>query len=280
MQALHLSVARGGSGMSARGRVQPASTDRALDGQILTWTTSPRTISADQPTQEAVDQGSAAALYEHPRLQADSPIAALDRIRADLISAEGAAQNLTGSTGTLAGAIQQTTVAIEEAATWARTTEATSADFSAMAETIAGIASTIERIANQTRLLALNAAIEAARSGEAGVGFAVIAKEVKQLAAQTANATQEISSRIYDVRRHTSEIVDCIGMLTTKIEEAVDRSKTVLELTWGQNSAAASISEGINRTISATKLVSDELTKAAATVEPAASPEPNLPTRD
>jgi methyl-accepting chemotaxis protein len=99
-----------------------------------------------------------------------------------------------------------------------------------MAQTIAGIASTIEAIAHQTHLLALNAAIEAARTGEAGHGFAVIAKEVKVLASQTAEATKEIASRIYEVRRQTSEIVDCIEMMIETIDEAADRSSAVLTI--------------------------------------------------
>jgi methyl-accepting chemotaxis protein len=99
-----------------------------------------------------------------------------------------------------------------------------------MAQTIAGIASTIEAIAHQTHLLALNAAIEAARTGEAGQGFAVIAKEVKVLASQTAEATKEIASRIYEVRRQTSEIVDCIEMMIETIDEAADRSSAVLTI--------------------------------------------------
>ena len=263
--------------MSARGLVQSVSTDRAADEPRRTWAASSSKISGGGHVARKDDGPT--ALYESLELNAGSAIEALDRVRSDLISTEAAAHGLTGSTGALADAIQKTTVAIEEAATWAKTTGATSAGFASMAETISSIASTIERIAHQTRLLALNAAIEAARTGEAGAGFAVIAKEVKMLAAQTADATQEIASRIYDVRRQTSEIVDCIGMLTGKIEEAVDRSKTILELTWDQSSAATSISEGINRTISVTKQVSDELAKAAVALEPAEASPLNPPPR-
>lgn len=130
----------------------------------------------------------------------------------------------------LAVAAQQTKDAIDEMATWARTADATTNGFSSITQTIANIASTIEGIARQTHLLALNAAIEAARSGEAGLGFAVIAREVKALASQTAIATQEITSRIYEVRQKTSEIVDCIGMIIETIGEAGDRSDTVLDI--------------------------------------------------
>jgi len=134
-------------------------------------------------------------------------------------------RNSDASSDDLVDAIRQT-----KAANWARTTGTTSHGFSSMAQTIAGIASTIEAIAHQTHLLALNAAIEAARTGEAGQGFAVIAKEVKVLASQTAEATKEIASRIYEVRRQTSEIVDCIEMMIETIDEAADRSSAVFTI--------------------------------------------------
>jgi methyl-accepting chemotaxis protein len=204
-------------------------------------------------------------------------MATLDRVRSELVAAEATARGLAGSTSALANTAQQAKAAIDEAASWAKTTGATSAGFSSMAQTIAGIASTIERIAQQTRLLALNAAIEAARNGEAGAGFAVIAKEVKLLSAQTAQATQEIASRLYEVRRQTSEIVDCIGMLTEKIGEAADRSKAILEMTTDQNGIAASVSEKINRTIGVTALVAEKLAGSAVTAEMERASPPNLP---
>ncbi len=142
----------------------------------------------------------------------------------------------------LVDAIRQTKAAIDKAANWARTTGTTSHGFSSMAQTIAGIASTIEAIAHQTHLLALNAAIQAARTGEAGQGFAVIAKEVKLLASQTADATKEIASRIYEVRRQTSEIVDCIEMMIETIDEAADRSSAVLEIASAQAKTAGGAS--------------------------------------
>lgn len=230
-----------------------------------------------QAAREAVNHESSAAFDDRSELNASSAIEALDRVRSGLVSTEATARNLAGSTDALADAAQQTKAAIDEAATWAKTTGATSTDFSAMAQTIAGIASTIERIAHQTRLLALNAAIEAARTGEAGLGFAVIAKEVKLLAAETATATQEIASRIYEVRRQTSEIVDCVGMLTEKIAEAADRSKAILEMTLDQNNIAVSVSENINRTIGMTALVSDELARAGVAAETAQASQPNPP---
>jgi methyl-accepting chemotaxis protein len=184
---------------------------------------------------------------------------ALDRIRTELAAAGVTARTLEGSTDGLADAVRQTKTAIDEAANWARTTGTTSHNFSSMAQTIAGIASSIEGIARQTHLLALNAAIEASRTGEAGIGFAVIAKEVKLLASQTAKATHEIASRIYEVRRQTSEIVDCVEMLIETIGEAANRSTAVLDMASDQSRIAATVSEKISRTMGAATVMSGQL---------------------
>ena len=176
---------------------------------------------------------------------------ALGQIKSELTLVATTARTLEGSTEGLANAIRQTKNAIDEAATWARTTGTTSHSFASMAETIAGIASAIEGIARKTHLLALNAAIEAARSGDAGLGFAVIAKEVKLLASQTAKATHEIASRIYEVRQQTSEIVDCAEALIETIGEAANLSSAVLDMVSDQNKIAAGVSENASRALGA-----------------------------
>ena len=183
--------------------------------------------------------------HAHAKTGAATEALEPNQIRIGLV--ETTARTLEGSTDGLAVAVRQTKNAIDEAATWARTAGTTSQSFASMAETIAGIASAIEGIARKTHLLALNAAIEAARSGDAGLGFAVIAKEVKLLASQTANATHEIASRIYEVRQQTSEIVDCAEALIETIGEAADLSSTVLDMVSDQNKIAAGVSENVSR---------------------------------
>lgn len=185
--------------------------------------------------------------------------AALKSGKSQLTSVATAAPTSNMSTDRLANAAQQTKDAIHEMATWARTAEATTNGFSSITQTIANIASTIEGIARQTHLLALNAAIEAARSGEAGLGFAVIAKEVKLLASQTAQATQEIASRIYEVRQQTSDIVDCIGMIIETIGEAGNRSNAVLEMALEYNKMAMIACEKAGQTPGMAEPTPDEL---------------------
>ena len=249
-----------------------------------------------QNEREALDRGSNALCRDTPRVPAGfpdlhplssflvqaapetvaspKPSAAsdvLEQIKTELALVETTARTLEGASDGLADAVRQTKSAIDEAATWARTTGTTSHSFASMAETIAGIASAIEGIARKTHLLALNAAIEAARSGDAGLGFAVIAKEVKLLASQTAKATHEIASRIYEVRQQTSEIVDCAEALIETIGEAANLSSTILDMVSDQNRIATGVSESVSRALGAAARASDPV-QGPVVVKPVSDP--------
>ena len=87
------------------------------------------------------------------------------------------------------------------------------------AQKIGEVIKLIRAIAEQTNLLALNATIEAARAGEAGRGFAVVASEVKSLAVQTATATEDIANHILAVQTSTSSAVEAIRLIATRTQE-------------------------------------------------------------
>jgi methyl-accepting chemotaxis protein len=92
---------------------------------------------------------------------------------------------------------------------------------------IATVVKLINGIAEQTNLLALNATIEAARAGEAGKGFAVVASEVKELAQETARATEDISKRVEAIQADTAGAVEAISQITTVIAEINDFQATI-----------------------------------------------------
>jgi methyl-accepting chemotaxis protein len=94
-------------------------------------------------------------------------------------------------------------------------------------EEIATVIKLINGIAEQTNLLALNATIEAARAGEAGKGFAVVASEVKELAQETARATEDISQRVEAIQTDTAGAVDAISRISTVIGEINDFQATI-----------------------------------------------------
>jgi methyl-accepting chemotaxis protein len=111
----------------------------------------------------------------------------------------------------------------------------------ANASRIGEVVNLIADIAGQTNLLALNATIEAARAGEAGKGFAVVASEVKNLANQTARATQDIGAQIGGIQNETTHAVEAIERVATVIRRMREIASTIAAAVEAQNAATAQI---------------------------------------
>ena len=114
----------------------------------------------------------------------------------------------------------------------------------------------IHRVANQTNLLALNATIEAARAGEAGKGFAVVASEVKNLANQTAIATEEISSKIAEMQSATGQSVEAVGLIGRTIEQINEIATTIASAVEQQGAATREIARNVQEASTGTHDVS------------------------
>lgn len=135
------------------------------------------------------------------------------------------------------------------------------------AQRIGEVIRLINDVAAQTNLLALNATIEAARAGEAGKGFAVVAMEVKNLAAQTAKATEEIAAQINAVQAATGDVVRAIEGISETIARIDEISATIASSVEEQGAATGEIARNVQQAAQGTQEVSaniSDVTQAAA----------------
>ena len=162
-------------------------------------------------------------------------------------SIAAASDRLIRSIGAIANQVTEAARIAGDASTEA---EATNQKIAVLAETANRIGQVIELIsdiANQTNLLALNATIEAARAGEAGKGFAVVASEVKNLANQTARATEEIAGQIAAIQSGTTDAVGAIQGITGTIARINDLSGAIADAVEAQNAMTGEIVSNVDQ---------------------------------
>lgn len=167
------------------------------------------------------------ATAEETSRQAQAVTGAAEEASMNVESVASATEEMTVSVSEINNQVTRSSEVAQTATEEASRTESQIRELSAAAAQIGDVVKLISDIAGQTNLLALNATIEAARAGEAGRGFAVVASEVKNLAGQTAKATEEISRKVIEIQTATSATVDSIGSIVSTIATIKDLTSAI-----------------------------------------------------
>ncbi len=177
-----------------------------------------------------------------------------------------AAEELDASIAEITRQVETATDVVEKAAESANLTQDRIGGLAEAASAIGDVVKLISDIAEQTNLLALNATIEAARAGEAGKGFAVVASEVKSLANQTADATGQISSQIAAIQESTQQAVTVITEIPKTMADVKSYTSAIAAAVTEQGNATSEISRNAGEASSGTRATSENIDRVSSGV--------------
>jgi methyl-accepting chemotaxis protein len=182
---------------------------------------------------------------EETSAQANVVSTATDQVNKNLQTVATGAEEMSSTIAEIAKNATESARVSGQAVKTAETTNATISKLGVSSAEIGQVIKVITSIAQQTNLLALNATIEAARAGEAGKGFAVVANEVKELAKQTAKATEDIGQKIAAIQVDTKSAVVAIGGISAVINQINDISNTIATAVEEQSATTSEMSRNV-----------------------------------
>jgi methyl-accepting chemotaxis protein len=200
---------------------------------------------------------------EETTAQANVVSTATDMVNRNLQTVATGAEEMSATIQDIAKNATESARVAGEAVKTAHATNATISKLGDSSAEIGQVIKVITSIAQQTNLLALNATIEAARAGEAGKGFAVVANEVKELAKQTAKATEDISQKIAAIQTDTKGAVDAIATISAVINQLNDISSTIAAAVEEQSATTNEMSRNVTEAAKGSTEISQNISGVA-----------------